>query len=85
MKKLKMRTPDLVAENIRKLKALFPDCVTEVRDEQGKVTPAVDFDQLSQVLSGQLVAGPQERYQLNWPGKRAALLAAAAPATGRER
>ncbi len=79
MNKLKMHTPDLTQENIAKLAALFPDCVTESRDEQGNVTPAIDFDQLRQVLSDRVVEGPQERYHLNWPGKREALLAANAP------
>lgn len=79
MNKLKMHTSDLTQENIAKLAALFPDCVTESRDEQGIVTPAIDFDQLRQVLSDRVVEGPQERYHLNWPGKREALLAANAP------
>ena len=35
---------------------------------------AVDFDQLRQELSDQIVEGPQERYRLDWPGKREALV-----------
>jgi adenine-specific DNA-methyltransferase len=77
--KLKMRTPDLTAQNIQKLAELFPDCVTEIRDEAGKVTQGIDFDQLRQELSGVLVEGPRERYHLDWPGKREAILAANAP------
>jgi len=54
--------------------------VTEARDEAtGKLRLAVDFDQLRQELSDHIVEGPQERYHLNWPGKREALLAANAP------
>lgn len=79
MEKLKLHTPDLTAENIGKLAALFPSCVTEARDEQGKVTRAIDFDQLRQELSTSVVEGPRERYHLDWPGKREALLAANAP------
>ena len=79
MNKLKMHTPDLTQENIAKLAELFPDCVTESRDEQGNVSSAIDFDQLRQVLSEHVVDGAQERYQLNWPGKREALLASNAP------
>lgn len=79
MNKLKMHTPDGPNENVKKLAKLFPDCVTESRDEQGNVTSAIDFDQLRQVLSDHVVEGPQERYHLNWPGKREALLAANAP------
>jgi adenine-specific DNA-methyltransferase len=79
MEKLKLHTPDLTAQNIDKLAQLFPNCVTEARDEQGRVTQAIDFDQLRQELSGSIVEGPQERYHLDWPGKREAILAANAP------
>ena len=79
MDKLKMHTPDLVEDNVAKLQALFPSCVTESRDEQGKLTKAIDFDQLRQELSDHVVEGPRERYHLDWPGKREAILAANAP------
>lgn len=74
MDKLKMHSPDLSQENIAKIRELFPGCVTEARDDKtGKLRLAVDFDQLRQELSDHIVEGPQERYQLNWPGKREAL------------
>ncbi len=79
MEKLKLHTPDLTASNVEKIAALFPGCVTEARDAEGKLTRAVDFDQLRQELSGSIVEGPRERYHLDWPGKREALLAANAP------
>ena len=79
MEKLKMHTPDFTDENIARIAELFPNCVTESRDENGKVKRAINFDQLMQELSGNIVEGPQERYQLNWPGKREALLTANAP------
>ena len=79
MEKLKMHSPNLTDENIAKLRALFPSCVTEVRDEQGQVRYAVDFDQLRQELSDTLVEGPRERFVLDWPGKKEALLNANAP------
>ncbi|WP_330933156.1 site-specific DNA-methyltransferase [Avibacterium paragallinarum] len=79
IEKLKMHTPNLTDENIAKIAALFPDCVTETRDENGNPKTAIDFDLLRQALSGSLVEGAQERYQLNWPGKREALLTANAP------
>jgi adenine-specific DNA-methyltransferase len=66
-------------ENIARLRELLPGCVTEAKGEDGSVKLAVDFDQLRQELSGSLIEGPQERYQLNWPGKREALLTANAP------
>lgn len=79
MDKLKMHSPDLSQGNIAKIRALFPDCVTEAADDQGTVRLAVDFDQLRQTLSDHIVEGPQERYRLDWPGKREALLTANAP------
>jgi adenine-specific DNA-methyltransferase len=79
MEKLKMHSPNLTQDNIARIQALFPACVTETKAEDGSVKLAVDFDQLRQELSESIVEGPQERYQLNWPGKREALLAANAP------
>ncbi len=79
MNKLKMHSPDLTQANIAKLAALFPNCVAEVAGADGVLQRSIDFDQLRQELSGSLVEGPQERYQLNWPGKREALLTANAP------
>jgi adenine-specific DNA-methyltransferase len=79
MEKLKMHSPNLSQENIARIRELFPGCVTEAQDETGKLKLAVDFDQLRQELSDSIVEGPQERYHLNWPGKREALLTANAP------
>ena len=79
MDKLKMHSPDLIDANIGKLAELFPNCVTEARDAKGELKKAIDFDLLRQELSSAIVEGPQERYQLNWPGKREALLTANAP------
>ena len=79
MEKLKLHSPDFTQENIAKLAELFPSCVTETQAVDGKPKRAIDFDQLRQELSTAIVEGPQERYQLNWPGKREALLTANAP------
>ncbi len=80
MTKPKLHTPNLTAENIEKLAALFPNCVTEAKDEKtGQLKRAIDFDQLRLELSDHIVEGPRERYHLDWPGKREALLAANAP------
>lgn len=79
MEKLKMHSPNFVDQNIAKIAELFPNCVTESRNEKGELQRAIDFDLLKQELSAQIVEGPQERYQLNWPGKREALLTANAP------
>ncbi|MGO3215489.1 MAG: site-specific DNA-methyltransferase [Halomonas sp.] len=79
MDKLKMHSPNLTEDNIARLREMFRGCVTEAQGEDGSVKLAVDFDQLRQELSDAIVEGPQERYHLNWPGKREALLKANAP------
>lgn len=79
MTKMKMHTPDGTQDRLAKLALLFPGSVTESRDSSGAITRSVDLDQLRQELSAQIVEGPQERFQLNWPGKREALVAANAP------
>lgn len=79
MDKLKMHSPNLTQDNVTRIRDLFPGCVTEAKGEDGSVKLAVDFDQLRQELSESIVDGPQERYHLNWPGKREALLTANAP------
>ncbi|WP_153556675.1 site-specific DNA-methyltransferase [Roseimaritima sediminicola] len=79
VEKLKMHSPDLVAGNIEKIAELFPNCVIEASGADGQVTHKIDFDLLRQELSDEIVEGPLERYHLNWPGKREAILAANAP------
>lgn len=64
MENLKMHTPDLADENFKKLAALFPNAVTETKDENGNVVRAIDADVLRQEISATVVEGPQERYQL---------------------
>jgi len=79
MDQLKMHSPNLMQANVARIREFFPNCVTEAKDADGAVKLAVDFDQLRQELSDSIVEGPQERYHLNWPGKREALLTANAP------
>jgi adenine-specific DNA-methyltransferase len=79
MDKLKLHSPDFTQTNIAKIREMFPGCVTEAADENGKVQLAVDFDQLRQELSDHIVEGPQERYRLDWPGKREAIVVANTP------
>lgn len=76
IEKLDASTSDLTLQNIERLLELFPDCRTEGSRED---TPSVDFDLLRQALSDYLVEGPAERYRLDWPGKRQALLTANTP------
>ena len=73
IEKLDASTPDLTRQNIERLLELFPECRTEGSREDA---PSVDFDLLRQTLSDFLVEGPAERYRLDWPGKRQALLTA---------
>lgn len=74
-----MTSPDLTDKNIAKIADLFPGVVTETLDDEGNPRQCIDFDMLRQELSDHVVDGPQERYQLDWPGKRAASFAANAP------
>ncbi len=76
IEKLDASTPDLTQQNIERLLELFPECRTEGSRED---VPMVDFDLLRQALSDYLVEGPAERYRLDWPGKRQALLTANTP------
>ena len=79
--RLGAETPDITKQNIARLAELFPECVTEgpagtASDRGG---PVIDWDLLKQALSDHLIEGPHERYRLDWPGKRQALLTANAP------
>ena len=76
-----MQTANLVDENIKKIGELFPNCLTETLDENGRPQTAIDFDQLRQELSKDIVEGPEERYQFTWPDKRNAIRLANAPTT----
>lgn len=79
MENLKMHTPDLAEENFKKLAALFPNAVTETKDENGNVVRAIDADVLRQEISATVVEGPQERYQFTWPDKKKSVVLANQP------
>ena len=79
MNHLKMHSLNKIDENIAKIATLFPNCVTEAKDENGEITHKIDFDMLKQELSNTLVEGREERYQFTWPDKRQAILTANAP------
>jgi adenine-specific DNA-methyltransferase len=74
VEKMGLISPDLVKENFEKLARLFPNCVTE----NGELK-AIDFDLLKQELSHVVVEGNKERYRLEWPGKREAIVNANTP------
>lgn len=84
MRKPKFETPDLTSENIEKIAALFPNCITEMPDEE-RSTPekkvykrAVNFELLKQMLSPDVVDG-DEAYEFTWVGKKAAIVEANKP------
>lgn len=79
MEHLNMQSMDKVAANVAKIMELFPNCVTERINAEGKLEHAIDFDILRQELNDYVVDGLQERYQFTWPDKRRAILAANAP------
>ena len=79
MEHLKMHSMNKIDENINKIAALFPNCVTEAKDENGEIVHKIDFDMLKQELSSTLVEGREERYQFTWPDKKQAILTANAP------
>ncbi len=78
MEKVNMVSRDITADNIEKIGALFPNCITEVKNGD-KVEKAIDFDKLRQELSRNLIEGKKERYEFTWPDKRQAIVTANAP------
>ena len=78
MEKMKFETADMTEKNIDKIAALFPNCVTEMRDENGKVRHGINFEVLKQMLSSDVVDGG-ERYEFTWVGKKASIVEANKP------
>ncbi len=72
MQKLKMKSLDAVEGNVAKIAALFPQCVTERLNKDGKPELAIDFDKLRAELSKDVIDTGEERYQFTWPDKRTA-------------
>jgi len=79
MDKLKMQSVDLTHENIEKIAKLFPNVITERKDENGNFKKAINFELLKQELSEVVVESEKERYQLVWPGKKEAIVTANMP------
>lgn len=84
MDKMKFESPDMTAQNIDRIAALFPNCVTEMLDEEHSTQEkkaykrAVDFELLKQMLSPDVVDG-DEAYEFTWVGKKAAIVEANKP------
>lgn len=79
MDKLNMQSKDILSENLQFIASRFPNVITESKDENGNLTRKIDFELLMQELSGEIVEGNKERYQLTWPGKKEAILNANTP------
>lgn len=73
MEKMRMESVDMTAQNIDRIAALFPNCVTEAKGEDGKLKKVVNFDLLRQMLSGEVLDG-DESYEFTWVGKKAAIV-----------
>lgn len=79
MDKLKMQTVNKADENFKRLAEMFPNAVTEAKDENGEVVRAIDKDALMQEINTKVVDGKEERYQFTWPDKKKSVLLANAP------
>ena len=78
MEKMRMESLDMTTQNIEKIGALFPNCITETVDENGKPKKAINFETLKQMLSGDVIEG-SEAYEFTWVGKKAAIVEANKP------
>lgn len=78
MDKVRMESEDLQQENVKKIAAMFPNCVTEARDENGHLKKAINFELLKQMLSDSVIDG-DEAYEFTWVGKKASIVEANRP------
>ena len=78
MDKMRMESVNMTAQNIEKIGALFPNCITETKDENGKPKKAINFELLRQMLSGDVIEG-DEAYEFTWVGKKVAIVEANKP------
>lgn len=81
MEHLKMQSPNIVSDNMAYIAKRWPECLTEAKDENGKLRQVIDFDKLRQALSSDATGEGQERYQFTWPDKRHAIRMANTPTT----
>ncbi|MGH8165305.1 MAG: site-specific DNA-methyltransferase, partial [Rhodanobacteraceae bacterium] len=79
MEKLDLQSADVTAKNVEAVAALFPEVITESRDDDGNVVHRIDFEALRQELSDYVIEDAKEAYQIDWPGKLAAEFASNAP------
>ncbi|MDD7474058.1 MAG: site-specific DNA-methyltransferase [Bdellovibrionota bacterium] len=81
VQKLNMKTKDLADENFKILSKLFPNAVTEIKNEEGIVVRAIDADVLRQEINKEVIEGKEERYQFTWPDKKKSVILANKPST----
>ena len=81
MDRLKMQSLDVTGSNIDKIARLFPQCVTERKDKDGKTVLGIDFEKLRDELSADVIDDGEERYQFTWPDKKAHAHLANTPTT----
>ena len=78
MNKPKFETQDITQENINKIGKLFPNCITEAKDENGNLKKVINFEVLKQILTPEALEG-DESYEFTWVGKKAAIVEANKP------
>ena len=78
MEKMRMESINMTAQNIDKIEALFPNCVTEIAESNGTIKKGINFEQLRQMLSEEIIEG-NESYEFTWVGKKAAIVEANKP------
>lgn len=78
MDKMRMESEDIQQDNVAKIAALFPNCVTEAQDENGHLKKAINFELLKQMLSDSVIDG-DEAYEFTWVGKKASIVEANRP------
>lgn len=78
MEKMKMESVDIIAQNVKKIGELFPNCITETADKNGKLKKAINFDMLKQMLSEAVLEG-DEAYEFTWVGKKESIVEANKP------
>lgn len=75
---MRMESENIQQDNVAKIAALFPNCVTEARDEDGHLKKAINFELLKQMLSDSVIDG-DEAYEFTWVGKKASIVEANRP------
>ena len=78
MEKMRMESINLTSQNMEKIEALFPNCITESKDENGQLRKSVNFKMLKQMLSEDIVDG-EEAYEFTWVGKKESIVEANKP------